>query len=207
MKTTLAILSALSLAACAGQIGNTGTGGDDDGSGSGSDPQPVTCDQARTYNDLGGAPLGGDRPKIEAGTDRMRLKPYAALAPEYNRALGITGFSTATYKTTFGAPPARWFQEPTASSSTVYASFALGYDGCSQKTASGTDYAMAPAATIADRLCRDFARSAWMREATDAEAAACADFAINQTNPSDDTRVRWAYTCAAVLTASGFIAY
>jgi hypothetical protein len=207
MKTTLAIFSALSLAACVGEIG---TGGDDDGSGSGSGSgsgDPVTCEQARTYAGLGGDALEADRPTIAAGSDRLRVKPYGVLASEYNRALGITGFSTNVYAATFGKPPVRWYQEPQASANTVYAAFALAYDGCSQKTATGADFAMAPSDTVADRLCRDFARAAWQREATDVEAAACVTYATTKTNPSDDTRVRWAYTCAAVLSASGFLAY
>ncbi len=207
MKNLLAILSALSLAACVGEIGSSGddTGGDDDGSGSGSD-NPVTCEQARQYVGLQGD-LTASRPMIEAGTDRLRVKPYGVLASEYNRSLGLSGFSTNQYKTTFGAAPARWYQEPAASANTIFASFALGYDACSQKTATGADYAMAPSDTVADRLCRDFARAAWQREATDAEAAACVTYATTKTNPADDTRVRWAYTCAAVLSASGFLAY
>lgn len=209
MKNTLAILSALSalsLAACVGEIG--GSGGDDtgtDGDGSGSQ-EPVTCDQARTYAGFGG-PLEADRPTIAAGSDRLRVKPFGVLASEYNRALGITGFTTNAYASTFGRPPARWYQEPLASANTVYAAFALAYDGCSEKTATAADFAMAPSDTVADRLCRDFARAAWQREATDEEAAACVTYATTKTNPSDDTRVRWAYTCAAVLSASGFLAY
>jgi hypothetical protein len=208
MKNTLAILSALSalgLAACAGEIGSSGDddSGSDDGSGS---DNPVTCEQARSYVGFGG-PLEGDRPTIAAGSDRMRIKPFAVLAPEYNRALGITGFTTNAYASTFGKPPARWYQEPLASANTVYAAFALAYDGCSEKTSTGADFAMAPSDTVADRLCRDFARAAWQREATDAETAACVTYATTKTNPADDTRVRWAYTCAAVLSASGFLAY
>jgi hypothetical protein len=208
MKNLLAILSALSLAACVGEIGSSGDDtGDDDGSGSGSGSgDPVTCEQARTYMGLQGD-LTATRPMIAAGTDRMRVKPYGVLASEYNRSLGLTGFTTNQYKNTFGAAPARWYQEPLASANTIFASFALGYDACSQKTASGADYAMAPSDTVADRLCRDFARAAWQREATDAEAAACVTYATTKTNPADDTRVRWAYTCAAVLSASGFLAY
>jgi hypothetical protein len=208
MKTTLAILSALSLAACVGEIGNSNgddDGSDGDGSGSGSQ-EPVTCEQARSYTGLQGD-LTADRPQIEAGTDRMRIKPYGVLAAEYNRALGLTGFSTNAYRTTFGAAPARWYQEAQASASTVFASFALGYDGCSQKTATGADYAAAPTDVLADRLCRDFARTSWSREPDDAAVAACVTYATTQTDPADDPRVRWAYTCAAVLTASGFLSF
>jgi len=201
---TMGILSALTAAACVGEIG----GSEEEGNGSGSgEMPPVTCDQARTYTNFGGADLAADRPTIAAGSDRLRIKPFSTLANEYNRALGITGFSTQAYANTFGRPPARWYEEPAASANTVYAAYALAYSGCTQKTSTGADYAMAPSPTVADRLCRDFARTAWNREATDDEASTCATFAVNQTNPADDTRKRWAYTCAVVLTTSGFLAY
>jgi hypothetical protein len=208
MKTlTLALLSSLLATACIGEIG--GSGGDDDmGSGSGSgSSEPVTCDQARTYLGFDGKALEADRPAIAAYTDRMRMKPFAVLSAEYSRALGLSAFNTAIYAGTFGKSPARWFDEPAASAATVYAAFALAYDGCTQATATGADFTMAPTATIADRLCRDFSRKAWQREATDDEASTCATFALNMTNPADAPAKRWAYTCASVLSASSFLAY
>jgi hypothetical protein len=208
MRTTiLAILSALLVTACIGEIGGS-SDDDDTGSGSGSgSSEPVTCDQARTYLAFDGTALEADRPAIAAYTDRMRMKPFAVLSAEYSRALGLSTFNTALYAGTFGKSPARWFDEPAASAATVYAAFALAYDGCSQATATGADFTMVPTATIADRLCRDFARKAWQREATDDEASTCATFALSQTNPADAPQKRWAYTCASVLSASSFLAY
>jgi hypothetical protein len=205
--TTLAILSSLLATACIGEIG--GSAGDDDmGSGSGSgSSEPVTCDQARTYLGFDGNALEADRPQIAAGTDRIRMKPFAVLSAEYSRALGLASFNTAIYAGTFGKSPARWFDEPEASAATLQAGFALAYDGCTQATATGADFAMAPTAVVADRLCRDFARKAWQREATDDEASTCATFAVSQTNPADAPAKRWAYTCAAVLASSDFLAY
>jgi hypothetical protein len=208
---TLAVLSALSLAACIGEIGGSG-GGDDDGdmgSGDGSGsamPEPVVCEQARAYTGFGGD-LTADRPKIAVGSDRIRIKPYAALSAEYSRVLGLTAFNTAAYAGVFGRPPARWNEEPAASASTIYSAFALAYDGCSQKMAAGGDYDLAPNATIADRLCRDFARVAWQREATDDEASDCATYAVNETPSTATPRTRWAYTCASVLTSEAFLTY
>jgi hypothetical protein len=187
------------LAACTGNIANTG---DDDG-----DDQPVTCDQARTYVGFGGDALEADRPMIAAGSDRVRLKPYGALAAEYARALGLGAFNTATFAATFGKPPARWYQEPAASANTIYAAFALAYDACSQFTATAATYTAPPDTTNATTVCRDLAMRAWHREATDAEAAACAGYAIDKTDPAATAPKRWAYTCAAVLSASGFLAY
>ena len=196
-SSTVAILSAL--AACAGKVD-----GDDDGGGD-DEPVPVVCEQTRIYTGFGG-PLGDDRPKILAGSDRMRLKPFAALATEYQRVLGVD-FPTSAYAGTFGKPPARWYEEPAASAATIYASFALAYDGCTRMTMSGGNFDLEPTAPLADRLCRDFARVAWQREANDDEAASCATYAVSQTAPSDPPRKRWAYACAAVLSSSDFLAY
>lgn len=200
---TLVAAFVLATAACAGEISSTE--GDDDGSGS--DEEPVTCEQARAYTDLGGQPLGTDRPTIEPGTDRLRIKPYAVLSAEYKAALGLAAFDTAVYAPTFGRAPARWYQEPQASANTIYAAFALAYDGCTQAMATNAQYATAPTAAAAEIVCNDLIRRAWHREPVAAETASCADFAVNQTKSTDTPRVRWAYTCASVLSASGFLAY
>ena len=193
-------LTILLLVGCVGEIG--GAGGDDT-----MEPEEVTCEQARTYTGFGGNALESDRPKIEAGSDRMRIKPFASLSAEYTRALELASFDTAPYAATFGRPPARWYNEPQASANTVYAAFALAYDACTRRTALGGDYNTAPEINIANRLCKDFAMRAWQREADAAETTACATYAIEKTNPADAPAKRWAYTCAAVLTASGFLAY
>lgn len=188
----------LALAGCVGDVGGDDGGGDD---------MPVVCEPTRAYVGFGGKQLDGDRPMIEAGSDRMRLKPFTALANEYAHALGLATFDTKAYAATFGRAPARWFDEPEASANTVYAAFALAYDACTQHTTTPAEFADAPTATSAGLACRDFARKAWHREATDDEAAACVSYAVDQTLPADPARKRWAYACAAVLSASGFLAY
>lgn len=194
------------LAALAGCVGDIGSSGDpDEGSGSGSD-EPVVCEQARTYAGFGG-PLEGDRLAIEPGSDRLRVKPYAALATEYARALGLATVNTQSYAATFGRAPARWYSEPQATANTIYAAFALAYSACTEKTTAATDFAEAPNANNAQRHCRDFAFAAWHREPSSDEIATCSGFALDKTNPADAPAKRWAYTCAAVLTASGFLTY
>ena len=192
---------ALTLAACSGQIP---IGGDDQ---MGDDDQPPVCETTRSYTGFGNHILENDRPAIAAGTDRVRIKPYGALSLEYRAALGLSAFDTGFYANTFGKPPARWYTEPAASANTIYAAFALAYDACSQHTAADPQYATAPDPTLADTVCREHVRRAWHREATDDEAATCATYAVNQTNSADPPRKRWAYACAAVLSASGFLAY
>ena len=189
----------IALAGCTGNIG-----GDDQPPG---DDEPVVCQQERSYTGFAGTPLESERPAIEAGSDRVRLKPFTALAAEYARALGLTTFDTRAYAATFGRPPARWYAEPAASANTVYAAFALAFDACTQHTATAPLYADAPNATSAGLACRDFARRAWHRDATEDEAAACVTYTMDQTPPADAPRKRWAYSCAAVLSASGFLAF
>lgn len=188
------------LAGCVGGV-TDGGGGDDGG-----DDEPVVCEQARTYAGFGG-PLEGGRPEIVAGSDRVRLKPFTALATEYARALDLATFDTRAYAATFGRPPARWFAEPAASANTVYAAFALAYEACTQHTATAPIYADAPTVTSAGLTCRELARRAWHRDATDEETTACVTYAVEQTNSADAPRKRWAYSCAAVLSASGFLAF
>ncbi|HEU0035203.1 MAG TPA: hypothetical protein VFQ53_31475 [Kofleriaceae bacterium] len=200
-RHVFSFVAALALVGCAGQITS-----DDDGSG-GDDDDPAACVATRSYIGFGGDALEASRPQLAAGADRMRLKPFGALATEYQRALALTTFDTRAYAATFGRPPARWFLEPAASANTVYAAFALAFDACTQHTGVDARYAEAPSLANADPICRDLALRAWHRDAADDEAAACVTYAVDQTNPADDPRRRWAYACAAVLGASGFLAY
>jgi hypothetical protein len=199
----LTILFAVSAAGCVGEIGSSSP---DDPTEEGSNDEPVVCMAARSYTGFGG-PLEVGRPEIEPGSDRLRIKPFNALSEEYKRSLGLASFDTAPYAATFGRPPARWFNEPQASANTIYAAFALAYGACTVKTSTGTDFAEAPSAASADRHCKDFTRAAWQREASADEIAVCTAYALNKTKPTDAPAKRWAYTCAAVLTASDFLAY
>lgn len=193
------LLTTFLLSACAGEVTSPG-GGDDM-------PEPVECEPTRSYVGFGGNKLEADRPTIEPGSDRMRMKPFAALAAEYARALALSAVDTSQYAATFGRPPARWYTEAEASANTVYAAFALAYGACTQHTSTGGSFAMAPEPTLADRLCRDFARAAWQREPADDEIAACVTYAVEKTDPTHAPAKRWAYACASVLTASSFLAY
>jgi hypothetical protein len=179
-----------------------GEPGDDTG-----DEVDESCLPARSYAGFDGAPLEANRAVMVAGSDRLRTKPYAALASEYDRALGLTGTGTREYAATFGQAPDRWFTEPLPSASTLYASFAIAYRACTQLVGSTTGYEQAPTPSSADVICRERARVAWGRDATDVEAAACVDFAVAKTLATDPPAKRWAYTCAAVLTAADFLTY
>jgi hypothetical protein len=47
----------------------------------------------------------------------------------------------------------------------------------------------------------------WNRAPNPDEVGACVDMATNGTASEPDPRRRWAYTCASVLTAAGFLSY
>ena len=207
MRTTILLSSilfaSLTFAACTGDVIDGGLTPD---AGPGSD-DPTACVQARSYTNLGGMPLEEDREVLEAGADRLRIKPFAVLAAEYQTALALTAVDTSAFAATFGKPPARWYAEANASSNTIYAAFALAYKACTLQTTGNPVYAVAPDATSAPTQCRDYARRAWHREATDEEVAACVTFAVAQTPATDAPAKRWAYTCAAVLSATDFLTF
>lgn len=165
------------------------------------------CDVGRTYVGFGGMKLGGDRQPAVEGMDRLRVKPYAALSAEYARALGSTPSLMSSQGATFGRAPARWHLEPLASAVSIYTAYRVAFQGCLGYTASRTTYAPAPTAAGADRECAAFARKFWSRTAMPDELAACAKVALVDTQAETDPKRRWAYTCAAVLTAAGFLTW
>ena len=82
-------------------------------------------------------------------------------------------------------------------------------------TATAAPYAVVPSNSTADTECRTWARKFWSRDATDPEVTACVQVAmvdslkeasgmtsINTTSPR-----RWAYTCASVMAAAGFMTF
>ena len=201
---TLLLPILLAAPACTGSFETTPPD-DDPGGDDGDDQGPLCTVEARSYTGLGGFALEADRLEAAAYTDRVRLKPFGALAAEYRRVLG-TEVNTGPYRATFGAAPPRWYEEPQASATNLYATFALSFGACNAFTAGGDEYAAAPTAETADEQCRLFARRFWNREASDEQASACATYAL-ATDESDPPRRRWAHACAAVLSSVGFIAY
>jgi hypothetical protein len=201
MRTTTML--ALLFTGCVGQpTDNAAVDGGTDGG-----DEPPVCPVTRSYAGFGNRQLEASRVPLEAGADRLRLKPFVALASEYARALSLASFDTAAYAATFGRPPARWFNEPAASANTLYAAFALAYDACTQHTATDAAFATAPDTNSATLACHTFVQRAWSRDATAEETAACVTYAIDKTATVATPRARWAYTCASVLTASGFLTY
>ncbi|HWL85827.1 MAG TPA: hypothetical protein VNO21_08500 [Polyangiaceae bacterium] len=198
--------------------------------GTGNPPTTTTAICANfgaAYVGLGGADLTATRAEAVAGVDRGRSKPYSALVTEYARVLGADDNPTllASSGATFDEPDARWYQEPQASAVSLYTAYRVAFDGCLQLTgvianASGSaqgdaKYGVAPDAQSAKTECQAWARKFWSRAPIDDEVRACIDVAvvssrqetINGTTTDTAPARRWAYACASVLSATGFLAY
>lgn len=170
------------------------------------DPPAAAC-TSRDYASFDGKSLTKLRPETALGVDRGRLKPFEALASEYARVLGAAPASLAASATTFSAAPKRWYVEPQASAVTVETIYAIAFDGCLDFTASAPEYANAPDAASAATECAAMARKFWSKTPSPAEIAPCVSVATTGAAAEPDARRKWAYACASVLTAAGFVTY
>lgn len=164
------------------------------------------CQGSQSYVGFGGVTLEEDRLDLTANTDRHRVKPYRMLVGEINRVLGVTPGGITGQAATFNEPPQRWSWEPEMSAVSMFQLFTAAFQGCLQKTNTGTAYAANPTATTAGAQCEAWQRAFWSREPTAAEKTACVSFATSTANGDTNPRRRWAYTCASVLSSAGFIA-
>lgn len=214
--------------------GQGGTNGDGTGTGDGTTPggedgtatsPAAQCtDLNRKYAGLGGEELTATRVDEFAGLNRNRVKPFSALDGEYTRVLGKTPTLLASSAASFGEAPARWSSEPQGSALTTYQSYRIAFGGCLELTGEGgadaAKYANAPDATTAGTICAEWERKFWSRTPEAGEIEACKQVAVTDSakelpigaapgSALQDTapRRRWAYTCAAVLTAAGFSTY
>src|SRR4029078_8985959 len=99
----------------------------------------------------------------------------------------------------------------------------LALTGAVANTQNMTDgdakYAMDPDANTARTECTAWTRKFWSRDASPDEVQACVEVAVNDSASevvADNGNVvtqrsapqrRWAYACATVLSATGFLAY
>ncbi len=170
------------------------------------DPAAVVCTGGKDYADFDGATLLGLRTHVPAGTDRARLKPYDVLAAEYTRVLGAAPASLAGAADTFGRTAPRWYEEPSIGGVGLQTAYRVAFDGCLAFVAKG-GFPDAPNAANAGERCGAMTRAFWSRTASPDEIAACVDVAVVGSAGEADMSKRWAYACAAVLTASGFLTY
>ncbi len=163
--------------------------------------------EGQIYQGIGGVDLSAGRVENPLEVDRGRVKPYPVLAGEYQRALGKVPALYPQMATTFGAAPARWYEEPQASAIILYSAFRIAFQGCLDLTATPPAYATAPTAESAPLECNALSVKFWNRSPTDAERSRCAALAMDETSKETNPRRRWAYVCASLLTASGFLTY
>jgi hypothetical protein len=171
-------------------------------------PLPPKCtDVGKSYTGFGGSVLEAGRVDEVAGVDRSRVKPYSALESEYPRVLGNTPATLAGARTTFETAPVRWYVEPSASAVGLYTAYRIAFQGCLTATATPAQFATAPTAGTAQAECTSWAKKFWSRFPEQAEVDACVKVATTDTAAETDPKRRWAYTCASVLTAAGFMTF
>jgi hypothetical protein len=177
-------------------------------------PPPARCDMGKTYTGFAGTMLEAGRVDNDLGLERSRVKPYTALVGEYQRVLGNNPALIGQSATTFGQDANRWLTEPTSSAVTVYSAYRVAFQGCLTVTTNtaNTRYQTLPSNTTAATECASWARKFWSRDATQTEIDACVQVAMVDTtregmNTNPAANRRWAYTCASVLSAAGFMTY
>lgn len=183
-----------------------GTSSAGDAATSSSDPTPpLRCDEGASHLGFGGTDFTAGRTAGAIGVDRRRVKPYAALASEFQRALGKVPSELASNAAAFGEVPARWYAEPTAGAVSLYTLYSLAFGAC-YDTMTDAKYEQMPTAASAAAECAAMQRKIWQRTPTPDETKACADGAVGSTEESVARR-RWAHTCASIMTAAGFTTY
>jgi len=193
---------------------------DDAGADAGPSTSAPSCTVfGKPHIGLGGADLAAtaDGPM---GGDRARAKPYTALLTEYGRVLGSQNTPSSIDETgsTFGIPADRWYLEPIASAVFVNTAFDVAFEGCLKLTGD-TKYAEAPTKASASVVCAEWSRRFWSRAATPDQIDACVSVAtetisetygrpsVDETTRATTPKRRWAYACASVLTATGFLTF
>ena len=169
---------------------------------------PTTClSVQKSYLGFGAVKLEAGRVDEAVGLNRRRVKPYSALVGEYARVLGESPQLLSSAGATLGQSVDRFATEPTASASSIFMSYRIAFEGCLTYAESDAKYADAPTSSSAATECAAMTRKFWSRTATSDEIATCTTVATADTTAETDPRRRWAYTCAAVLSAADFLTY
>lgn len=181
-----------------------GPAGEDWDSTSTTDAEGASCSSQKHYG-FAGSDLTENRPTLLPGTNRRRIKPFSALKSEFQRVLGRVPSALESNAAAFGDTPARWFAEPTAGAVSLYTAYTLAFTAC-YESMSAAPYAQAPTPTSAEAECRQRQKTAWQRDPSPDEVAACTTLVMDlpgETNP----RRQWAHGCASVLSSVHFATY
>ncbi len=214
-RTASLFFVALAAAACDNPDSLTGgrenvPGADGDAGDGTSNPAALQCTDkptGRSYALFDGSKLEQDRVNENVGVNRARFKPYAVMAGEYQRVLGVVPPSLAGAAGSFDVPPARWFAEADYSGVSLDAIFSISFEACASYTGTSADFAAAPTNETATTQCNALIRKAWSHSASPDETAACVDLAVNKLGAEPDARRRWTYTCAAILSSAQFLTF
>ena len=163
--------------------------------------------EGRSYVLFDGTKLETTRANENVGVNRARLKPFAVLQGEYQRALGLVPASLAASAGSFDAPPPRWFEEAQHSGVSLNAIFDVSFEGCLAYTKTPAELATAPTAESAATFCGSLMRKAWSRTASPDEIASCTNLATTKLAAEPDARRRWTYVCSSILSSSQFLTF
>ena len=174
-------------------------GGPGDEDASATTAQALQCTTfGKPHVGLGGLDVAAVAEGAAAG-DRARAKPYSALLGEYSRVLGPGNVpaSLGNAASTFGVANERWYLEPVLSAVFLNTAFDVAFEGCTTLTSR----LPAPTEDSARTQCASWMRSFWSRDATPDQLDACVAAALESPDRP------WAYACASVLSATGFLTY
>ncbi|MBS2011337.1 MAG: hypothetical protein JST00_00385 [Deltaproteobacteria bacterium] len=213
----LGVAAALVATACAeeedpltGRTNRPGTSGAP-GEGEGEvTPAALQCTEkpeGRSYKNFDGNLLEAQRKNENVGVNRARLKPFAVMAGEYQRVLGLVPPGLAGSAGSFDEPPARWFAEASHSGVSLNAIFSISFEGCASYTKTAPEYGAAPTAETASTVCSTLMRKAWSRSASPEEISSCVNLATTKLAQEPDARRKWTYVCASVLSSSQFLTF
>lgn len=197
------------LAGRANRNGGDGTGNGGEGEGEGT-PAALQCTdkpEGRSYKNFDGNLLELQRVNENVGVNRARLKPFAVMAGEYQRVLGLVPASLAGSAGSFDEPPARWFAEAQHSGVSLNAIFGISFEGCQGYTKTAPEYGTAPTAETAATVCSTLMRKAWSRAASPDEISSCVKLATTKLNDEPDARRKWTYVCSSILSSSQFLTF
>jgi hypothetical protein len=180
--------------------------GEDPSNPANNDPtQPGVCKEGVPHVGFAQTNFVANREPGALGVDRRRVKPFAVLRSDFQRALGTVpaGMNAAT--AAYGDVPARWYAEPTAGAVSLITTYSLAFTGCYDTMTTGP-FAAAPTMQTATEECGKMQRKFWQRTPAQDETEACAKLAVNDIT-STEPRRKWAHACASVMTAAGFTTY
>lgn len=173
-------------------------------------PEALQCTakpEGRSYVHFDGSKMEESRVNENFGVNRARLKPYAVMATEYQRVLGLVPESIKTAGGSFDDPPARWYAESAYSGVSMNAIFEISFEGCLAYAKNAADLKAAPTPESAQAECAKLMRKAWSRSPSPEEITGCSDLAVTKLAPQADVAKRWAYVCSSVLSSSQFLTF